>query len=69
MKTLNNWLKGRDSDRAAFATVDRVLPPLTTKAIPMTVLLDAQGNVNRKLTGAWKWDDPSVVEHIKALAR
>lgn len=66
---LARWTEDRSGDPAAFATANRFTPPLTTKSIPMTLVVDPQGNVVAKLTGAWRWDDPSVIEHLDALTR
>jgi len=66
---LASWNAARNGDPQAFATLEQFGPPLTTNAIPMTILVDPDGVVVSKVTGAWRWDDPSVVEWVNRLAR
>ena len=69
---LASWNAMRKGDPMAFATLNPVgvpSPPLTTGALPMTVLVDPNGVVVAKVTGAFRWDDPSVIDRINELAR
>ena len=66
---LSTWLEGRNGDPAAFATTPNFPPPLDALSIPMTLVLDAQGNVVSKVTGAYTWDGPAVVERLRTLGQ
>lgn len=66
---LGAWNAKRGGDPAAYATSSSWLPPLETKAIPLTLVLDSEGRVVTRLTGAYQWDDPSVVQRLRALGR
>ena len=63
------WNIERKGDPAAFATASSWPAPLETKAIPLTLVLDSDGMVVSRLTGAFQWDDPSVVQHLHALGQ
>ncbi len=69
---LASWNAQRKGDPKAFATPNPPGPPgppLTTGALPMTIVVDPSGAVVAKVTGAFRWDDPSVVDRINELAR
>lgn len=66
---LTAWNTERTGDPTAFATASSWPPPLKTKAIPMTLVLDSDGLIVSRLTGAYQWDDPSVVQHLQALGQ
>jgi peroxiredoxin len=52
------------------AVLDGALPALyRTQGIPATFILDKEGNIARKQVGAADWDDDSVRELLKDLAK
>jgi len=63
------WNTERKGDPTAFATASSWAPPLETKSIPLTLVLDSHGLIVSRLTGAYQWDDPSVVQHLHALGQ
>jgi thiol-disulfide isomerase/thioredoxin len=68
-ESLAKWATSRQSDPSAFATAPKLGPPLTTDAIPLTIVVDASGTVVAKIKGAWRWDDPTVIEMVKTLSQ
>ena len=42
---------------------------LGAKSIPLTLLIDAEGRVLRKVRGAQEWDSPEIVETIALIYR
>ncbi len=65
---LHHWVQSSGRSASMYATVPEYPTPLDTTAIPMSVVLDPQGRLVSKITGAYTWDDPLVVEHIDLLA-
>jgi thiol-disulfide isomerase/thioredoxin len=68
---LSAWNAQRNGDPQAFATPNPPGPPgppLTTGALPMTIVVDPSGVVVAKVTGAFRWDDASVIDVINKLA-
>lgn len=66
-KVLRNFLKVKNYDLPVFIQQTKLPKPLENNSIPSTYLINQQGEVLAKATGAAKWNDENIHQLIKSM--